>query len=332
MAEPEVLISTVFNPWFNLATEDWIFRDMDPDRQILFIWRNSPTVVIGKNQNPWKECNLGKMEKDRVHLARRQSGGGAVFHDMGNTNFTFLSGIDSYSVEKNFRIITDSLLPFGIRGEVSGRNDITVSDKKVSGSAFKLTSDRAFHHGTLLFSSDLKRLSDYLNPSKLKLQAKGISSVKSRVANLSDFSGNINHESFSEVLISVFFENYGEGKITELDFDSIKDIKHLKKYYNQLKSREWLFGKTPDFSVSFETRFDWGGIEIEIKTEKNRISSLKVYSDAMPVDLPDIIEEALNGSDFSKEKIKSRLETAAAKNLFFKNEIKETGDWLIKQF
>ena len=153
MSKLKVFLSDSTDPWFNLATEDWIFRDMDPSYQVLFLWRNAETVVIGRFQNPWTECDVEKMEADGIKLARRQSGGGAVFHDLGNTNFTFLSGADEYDKERNNRIITDALARFGITAEPSGRNDIIVEGRKVSGSAFKKKRDRAFHHGTMLINA-----------------------------------------------------------------------------------------------------------------------------------------------------------------------------------
>ena len=173
-----VLHSETFNPWFNLATEDWIFRDMNPEGHVLYLWRNSETVVIGRYQNPWLECRLDAMKADGVRLARRQSGGGAVYHDHQNLNFTFMSGVDVYDKERNFEIIIDALSKFGIKAETSGRNDMIVGGRKISGSAFKLTKDRAFHHGTLLVDVDLGRLGNYLNPDVLKLESKGIKSVK----------------------------------------------------------------------------------------------------------------------------------------------------------
>jgi lipoate-protein ligase A len=173
-----VLISETFDPWFNIATEEWIFRDMDPSIQILFLWRNEKTVVIGRFQNPWSECNTQKMEEDGIKLSRRHSGGGAVFHDLGNTNFTFLSSKTSYSKDANNKIILNALKEFNIEAFTSGRNDILVAtsdgDKKISGSAFKETKDRAFHHGTLLIDSDMTKLGLYLNPNIKKLQSKGL--------------------------------------------------------------------------------------------------------------------------------------------------------------
>jgi len=167
-----ILKSSVTNPWFNLATEDWIFQALDANSHTLFLWRNSETVVIGRSQNPWVECKIDKMEADDIFLARRQSGGGAVFHDLGNTNFTFLSPKDSYDQDANFTIIINALKKLGIEADLSGRNDMQVGDKKISGSAFKHAADRSFHHGTLLVNANMQKLGDYLNPHPLKLKAK----------------------------------------------------------------------------------------------------------------------------------------------------------------
>ena len=186
-----ILKSAVTNPWFNLATEDWLFHTLgdideadEPSTHTLFLWRNSETVVIGRAQNPWVECKVDKMAEDSVFLARRQSGGGAVFHDLGNTNFTFLSAKENYDQAANFTIIINALKSLGIDAELSGRNDMQVGTRKISGSAFKHTSERSFHHGTLLVNANMQKLGDYLNPHPLKLKAKGIKSVRARVANL----------------------------------------------------------------------------------------------------------------------------------------------------
>ena len=203
-----ILKSAVTNPWFNLATEDWIFNTLDADSHTLFLWRNSETVVIGRSQNPWVECKTDKMEADEVFLARRQSGGGAVFHDLGNTNFTFLSPKDDYDQVANFTIIINALKKLGIDAKLSGRNDMQVGDKKISGSAFKHAADRSFHHGTLLVNADMQKLGDYLNPHPLKLKAKGIKSVRARVANLVEFNEDITHEILSQAIIEAFCACY----------------------------------------------------------------------------------------------------------------------------
>ena len=184
----EILISNSLDPWFNLAVEDWIFLDRHDADHILFLWRNEDAVVIGRSQNPWLECHLDKMQQQGVKLARRQSGGGAVFHDVGNTNFTFMSKKAVYDKDANIKMIIAALATLGIEASAKGRNDLVVTidnePRKVSGSAYKEKVDSCFHHGTLLISANLTRLATYLNTNKLKLKAKGVTSVRSRVANL----------------------------------------------------------------------------------------------------------------------------------------------------
>jgi len=171
MANAKCYISETHDPFFNLATEDWIFTDMNPEEHILFLWRNDRTVVIGRNQNPWAECNLKSMADKNVHLVRRQTGGGAVFQDLGNTNFTFLSSKDRYDKQRNFQIIINALKKLGINAEFSGRNDLVVDGRKISGSAFREQPDRAFHHGTILINANLGELAEYLTPSQKKLNS-----------------------------------------------------------------------------------------------------------------------------------------------------------------
>jgi lipoate-protein ligase (EC 6.-.-.-) len=203
-----VFVSTSTHPWFNLAVEDTIFRTMSAQQNVLFLWRNDNTVVIGRGQNPWRECNTRKMDQDAVVLARRQSGGGAVFHDLGNTNFTFMAGKPGYDKSVSTQIVLDALKTLGISASTSGRNDLTMNTpdgpRKVSGSAYKEAKDRGFHHGTLLINANLSRLGDYLNPDPKKLQAKGISSVRSRVANIADFVPDVDHQRVCDAIKNAF--------------------------------------------------------------------------------------------------------------------------------
>lgn len=188
--------------------EECIFRQMPATQRVLFLWRNADTVVIGRAQNPWKECNTRRMEEDNVRLARRSSGGGAVFHDLGNTCFTFMAGKPEYDKTISTSIVLNALNSLGVTAEASGRNDLVVKtpegDRKVSGSAYRETMDRGFHHGTLLLDADLSRLANYLNPDKKKLQAKGITSVRGRVTNLVELLPNITHEKICHALREAF--------------------------------------------------------------------------------------------------------------------------------
>ncbi|MES1965717.1 lipoate--protein ligase [Psychrobacter sp. AH5] len=325
-----ILKSAVTNPWFNLATEDWIFNTLDPDSHTLFLWRNSETVVIGRSQNPWVECKIDKMEEDGVFLARRQSGGGAVFHDLGNTNFTFLSPKEDYDQDANFTIIVNALKKLGINAEQSGRNDMQVGDKKISGSAFKHALDRSFHHGTLLVDANMQKLGDYLNPHPLKLQAKGIKSVRSRVANLVDFNADINHEVLSEAIIEAFCEYYdATAPVEELDEASLAKQPALDKYYQQMADWDWRFGKTPQFNHHIETRFDWGIIDLHMDVQQAVITEVVIFSDALNVELIELLKETLTDIKYNRNEVKAKLGKLAKAHAELATQVDDVSEWLL---
>lgn len=327
--EIRVLRSDVTDPWFNLATEDWIFRELDPRQHVLFLWRNADTVVIGRHQNPWKECKVQKMEEDGVYLSRRQSGGGAVFHDLGNSNFTFLSAKERYNQEDNFRIIVTALAQLGITAEKSGRNDILVDGRKVSGSAFKHTKERSFHHGTLLIDADLTRLQDYLNPQKAKLVSKGIKSVRSRVANLREYIPDLDHDRICEAVMEVFFDYHGNRcEVEHLDHETLAAIPSLNEYYEQMKAWEWRFGNTPEFNHTMETRFDWGNMDVHIDAKRGRIEQAKIYSDSLFPEMVDALMAELPGHRYDPEELKEAVVGVA--DIFPKQrkELEEFAGWL----
>ncbi|WP_298808787.1 lipoate--protein ligase [uncultured Psychrobacter sp.] len=325
-----ILKSAVTNPWFNLATEDWIFNTLNPDSHTLFLWRNSETVVIGRSQNPWVECKTDKMEADDVFLARRQSGGGAVFHDLGNTNFTFLSPSDAYDQEANFIVIINALKKLGIDATLSGRNDMQVGDRKISGSAFRHAADRSFHHGTLLVNANMQKLGDYLNPHPLKLKAKGIKSVRARVANLVDFNEAINHETLSDAIIEAFCEYHGEtAQIEQLDEASLAKQPTLNAYYQQMADWDWRFGKTPEFTHHIETRFDWGMMDVHMDVKQAMITEVVIFSDALNVELIDLLKKTLTGVKYNKKEIQDKLNDLAKAQPELAAQISDFEQWLV---
>jgi len=332
MTNIRVLHSSTNNPWFNLAIEDWIFRHLDPTTHVLYLWRNDRTVVIGQHQNPWAECRLDKMEEDDIYLARRQSGGGAVFHDLGNTNFTFLSSKDNYQQTTNFDIIINALKKLGINAELSGRNDLTVGDKKISGSAFKHTPKLSFHHGTLLVDADLTQLANYLNPNPLKLEAKGIKSVRSRVANLKEFNEDIHHSLLCDAITEAFCEHYQANVEPEyLDIDDLKKIDVLDKYYQKMSDSEWRFGKTPEFEHKLETRFAWGIVDINLNVQKGIINECVIYSDALDVDFINILQETLLQSPYKITAINDKLTQLGIQKPPFNDYINDLLQWFAKE-
>jgi lipoate-protein ligase A len=338
MTKPQlrVMISETFDPWFNIATEDWIFRDMDPEVKILFLWRNDKTVVIGRFQNPWTECNTQKMEEDGIRLARRQSGGGAVYHDLGNTNFTFLSSKEGFDKKANNSIITNALNSFGLKTYPSGRNDILVEtndgDKKISGSAFKETKDRSFHHGTLLINADMAKLGLYLNPNIKKLQSKGITSVRARVTNLQDLSAELTHQSVCQKIIQEFFDYYqSECPIEMLDHEYLKTIPALNTHYQKMSDWDWRFGEAPQFNHQMSERFDWGMVEVHLDVTKAFVEKSQIFSDSLHPEMIEQLMASLVKIPYTKQAFQIAIRKVAADLPMIKDYLEEFEAWIIKE-
>ncbi|WP_374033448.1 lipoate--protein ligase [Bdellovibrio bacteriovorus] len=335
MQKLKVFLSDSLNPHLNLATEEWIFHNLDPSQQVLFLWRNEETVVIGRNQNPWSECNLAKMKDEKVHLARRTTGGGAVFHDLQNTNFTFLSPKESYKRENNVQIIFDALKTFGIQGEASGRNDLLIpfpdGPRKFSGSAYREKKDRAFHHGTLLLNTDLTRLGNYLTPNPKKLQAKGKESVRARVANLTEVSPGINHDQIVTSMVKSFENFYaGTAEVESLTMESLKLIPQLKEQYDQLSSWEWLYGNTLEFSHKMDEYLSLGFFDFHFKVEDGQIKDLKIYTDCLYPHVIEDLTESLRGKAYRGDAVREALMSVRAKHAELNLGLSEVAEWLCK--
>jgi len=332
MSKLKVFHSNSTNPWFNLATEDWIFRDMDPQIPILFLWRNAPTVVIGRFQNPWAECDLDKMKQDQVKLTRRQSGGGAVYHDLNNSCFTFMSSKEDYSQKINNQILVNALSKFDIKAIPSGRNDILVGDRKVSGSAFKETKDRKFHHGTMLLKTDLSKLASYLKPKKKKLESKGINSVRSRVANLTEFYPDLDHEKLC-LSIKESFIQYYQKDATEiyLDEKELAKISKLNNYYEFLSNWNWRFGETPKFTHHLENHFPWGGVDVHLNSHKGMITKSVIFSDSLHPEMVEFLAKSLEGIRYQKDEIFKNLQQAIDGLPMYEQEISEFRNWLVSE-
>ncbi len=335
MAKLKVFLSDSFNPHLNLATEEWIFHNLDPSQQVLFLWRNEETVVIGRNQNPWSECNLAKMKTDQVHLARRTTGGGAVFHDLGNTNFTFLSPKESYKRDNNVQIIFDALKGFGIAGEASGRNDLLIpfhdGPRKFSGSAYREKKDRAFHHGTLLLHADLTRLGNYLTPNPKKLQAKGKESVRARVANLNEVVESIKHDNIVESMVASFEKFYGtKAEIEPLTMTSLQQIPELKAQYDSLSSWDWLYGSTLEFNHKMDEYLSLGFFDFQFQVEDGLIKDLKIFTDCLYPQVIDDMTNQLRGKTYRSETVKSVFASLREKYSDIAAGLGELEEWLCR--
>ena len=330
-----ILISHSNNPHFNLAVEDCIFRSMPADQRVLFLWRNAETVVIGRSQNPWKECNINKMEQDQIHLARRQSGGGAVFHDLGNTNFTFMAGKPEYNKEVSTEIVLQGLKKLGIEGYANGRNDLVVGEgdgmRKFSGSAYKETKDRGFHHGTLLLHADLSRLANYLNPDVKKLQSKGITSVRSRVTNLNSLYPAIDHQLVCDAIVEAFCEYFDEVPvIEEISPEAFPDLPGFVEKFAQQQSWDWNFGKSPQFTHTLDARFKWGGVEIHLDLSNAQITAAKTFTDNLFPDPIELLAEKLVGVTYRPDAIADCIDSLIESYPDHKADLEEMKEWLVK--
>jgi len=342
MKQPvRVLVSQTTDPFFNIATEEWLFRTGDISVPTLYLWRNEPTVVIGRCQNPWKECNIQKMKAEGVHLTRRYSGGGAVYQDLGNTNFTFLTSMDNHDKERNSGIIIRALSKFGVSAETSGRNDIITGGLKVSGAAYKLSPPRALHHGTLLINVDLGALAGLLHPNKLKLMSKGIHSVSSRVTNLQVLNKDITHHSLSEAIVTAFCEHYSAGTVKPdiLDHEALSKIESLAKVFNEIKDDDWRYGQSPAFTHHLEGRFEspspWGTIDVHLDCTRNLVTTSKVFSDSLYPALMDALQKGLEGVSYDEkgvdEAMKKTVELASGSGLEIEDlagHAQDLGKWL----
>ena len=296
------------DPYYNIATERQLLESVEPGSCILYLWQNKNTVVIGRNQNAWAECRTSLLEEEGGHLARRLSGGGAVFHDLGNLNFTFLVSQEDYDLDRQLRVIETACGYAGISVERSGRNDLLAEGHKFSGNAFYHSQGRAYHHGTLLVNANMEKLGRYLTPPKAKLEAKGVASVRSRVINLQELSPELTCDSLRCLMEQAFGQVYElKPQILTLTAD---DLAQIDKYASELNSWQWLYGPKLPFTMECSARFQWGSIQLQLQAESGCITGVQVYSDAMQWQLAEDISRALSGCKFHLHDMTQALQAA----------------------
>ena len=291
----QLYVSTTLDGWRNLGVDEYFLDTLGPDDIILYFYINGSAVIIGRGQNPWAECNLAAMERDDVQLVRRITGGGAVFHDAGNLNFSFIAGENIYDTDRQFGMILRAVRALGIPCEFSGRNDLLANGSKFSGNAFCARGRLRQHHGTLLINADLSRLQNYLNVDPRKLKAKGVSSVRSRVCNLSDFVPGLTCERMLAALKDAFRAEYGEYR--ELQTEEL-DWAAIAPYEAKQASAAWRLGQTPRFDLEIENRFPWGNIQLLLTLRHSAVDALEVYTDANDAELAEDIRARLLGVSF----------------------------------
>ncbi|MDR6302041.1 lipoate--protein ligase [Mesonia maritima] len=308
----------VTNPFLNLALEEYILRNFDHGNDYLLFYVNEPSIIIGRNQNTLEEINHKYVEEKNIHVVRRISGGGAVYHDFGNLNFSFITDYDVKSLN-NFRKFTEPVIKvlnkMGVPAELKGRNDIVANDKKISGNAQFSSVKRMFSHGTLLLDSDLSEVSNALNVKMSKIESKGHKSVRSRVANINEFlSEKLKVEEFRKQILKGLYEdrpNFETYKLTPEEWKGVHQLKDEK--YSQW---DWNYGKSPKFNIHRTKRFPIGEIDVRIFVEKGHIENLKIYGDFFGKDPVSNIEEKLQGIRYDLASIKEALQEFEMKLYF----------------
>jgi len=303
----------ITDPAINLAIEEFAVRHLPANEPILLFYINKSSIIIGKNQNTIEEINTNYVENNNIKVVRRLSGGGAVYHDEGNLNFSFITNNDgkSFSNFKKFlEPIIKALADLGIEAEVKGRNDILIGEKKISGNAQFATLGKIFTHGTLLFNSNIDEVVNALNVRKDKIESKGMKSVRSRVANISEFlKSNMSIEEFREhLLLSIFqvsnIKDINEYKLTDKDWEKINEIS-TSRYANW----DWNFGKSPVSTSVFSKRFPIGVIDIHLKINKGYIENIKIYGDFFGAKDISEIENLLINQKYDRKTLQDILST-----------------------
>lgn len=299
-----ILVTDHTQPHHNLAIEDALLHTLPAGQALLFLWQNKHTVVIGAGQNAWRECNTELLEKEGGTLARRSTGGGAVYHDMGNLNFSFIVPRADYDVARQLKVVLNAVRALGIDAQASGRNDLTVDGRKFSGNAFRLLKESALHHGTLLVSIDMALVGRYLNVSQEKLKAKGVKSVPARVTNLGDLAP-VTIESMKDAMISAFCAEYGAAPVESIDQAHIPGLAEMIEKYD---GWAWNYGASPVGDLHMERRFSWGAVELIAQVKSGVLTHVSVFTDAMDETLRERLSAALEGCPYRHHAMAERVD------------------------
>lgn len=309
----------ITKPQINLALEEYALRNFGESEDYLLFYVNEPSIIIGRNQNTLEEINDEYVRNNGIHVVRRMSGGGAVYHDLGNLNFSFITKYKQENLN-NFLKFNEPLIrilkEMGVPAEMSGRNDILADNKKISGNAQFSTGKRMFSHGTLLFNSNLGEVVNALNVKMSKIQSKGHKSVRSRVSNIIEFidEKDMPLAVFKQRILDGLYrdrENFEAYKLTENEWTSVHELKE-EKYGNW----EWNYGKSPKFNIQRSKRFPVGEIDLRLDVQKGHIKNLKIYGDFFGKESVHEIEDMLQDVRYEPEDIAASIKKIDVKDYF----------------
>ena len=307
------------DPAVNLALEEYVLRQSRPGDDLVLFYINEPSIIIGRHQNTLEEINAEYVQQHGIHVVRRLSGGGAVYHDLGNLNFSFITDYQSDNFS-NFKKFTDpvvrALNKMGIAAELSGRNDIQVDERKVSGNAQYISQGRMVSHGTLLYNSDLTHVADALHVHENKFVSKAVKSVRSRVANISEFlKSPLDIEDFKHLLLETYFEGLKEityYPLSELDWANVRQLAE-----SRYRSWDWVYGRSPEFNLEKRRRFAGGEIDARLNVKQGIIRSAKFYGDYFSEEAPDELENCLLNVRYEQEDVLAALKEVQIERFFY---------------
>ena len=311
-----LIYNEITNPYFNLAMEEYFLKNTNED--LFLLWRNESAIVVGKNQNTLSEINYEYVKEHDIKVVRRQSGGGAVFHDLGNLCFTFIAcnNNNSFSDFKRFTMpIVEALKGLGINAEFSGRNDLLIDGQKFSGNAQYNYQNKVMHHGTLLFSSEINDVSAALKVKPIKFEGKSVKSVKSRVTNISEhLKVPMDILEFKDLIIDYFYKTNTDNKyytLSELDINNINKL--VEEKYN---TWDWNFGHSPKYSLYNELRYPGGNVEFNLNVEGVIIKDIKFFGDFFGKCDISHIENLLLNTKHEEESLKTILNSININDYF----------------
>lgn len=297
----------------NLAMEEALLTAPDSrTTATLFLWQNRHTVVIGAGQNAFSECRTQLLRDEGGTLARRSSGGGAVYHDLGNLNFSFIVPRADYDVKRQLGVVLSAVRRLGVDAQATGRNDLTCAGRKFSGNAFRLLKASALHHGTLLIDVDMSLIGRYLNVPEDKLRAKGVKSVHARVVNLSQLRAQVNLDAMRQAMMDAFCAEYGGARPQTARGEDIPGFEALLPKY---ESWAWNLGASPAGEMNLQRRFDWGGVTLNFQIVHGHMQKVAVYTDAMDETLSPRLAALLEGAPFDGSELARRAAALESEDL-----------------